>query len=250
MSHDLEKRALLEGRNKMNPLKVFLAALLFSALAAAEIPDLCNTGETSRTASGCTGILVTPNPAGGGPNRDGNWGIAYPYPSTLSPTLGPCDLSFIPGWVDSTPSNYLPDSASSASEWIAPYDGEGDKTAGSYVYRTEFHVPAVLAGGSVPTGLTIDGRLVSDNATYGFFLATPANGGACAFVRGLPVPINPARSGHSDFEQWWDFSFTSPIPITPDSELFLYVVVYNYPAPVPPNPTAFRVEFSGTSAFY
>ncbi len=101
----------------------------------------------------------------------------------------------------------------------------------------------------MPTGLTINGRLLSDNATYGFFLASSANGGACGFVQGLPVPINPAGSGLIDFEQWWDFGFTSPIPITPDSDLFLYVVVYNFPN-TSTNPTALRVEFFDTSAFY
>jgi hypothetical protein len=88
-----------------------------------------------------------------------------------------------------------------------------------------------------------------DEETYGFFLASSAYGGACSFVKGLPAPINPDGSGHSDFELWWNFSFTSPIPITPDSDLFLSVVVCNFPYTLT-NPTALRVEFFHTSAFY
>ena len=90
------------------PMLAFTAMLLFTSTATAEIKTLCNTGETAKTISGCTGVLVTPNPTGGGVNRDGNWGIAYPYPSTLSPTLGPCGLGFIRAWVD-TPYSIYPD---------------------------------------------------------------------------------------------------------------------------------------------
>jgi hypothetical protein len=54
------------------------AMLLFATVAAAQIKGLCNTGQTAKTLFGCTGLLVTPNPAGGGPNRDGNWALAYP----------------------------------------------------------------------------------------------------------------------------------------------------------------------------
>jgi hypothetical protein len=86
--------------------------------------------------------------------------------------------------VDSPDSAWLPDSSSAASEWITPYDGEDLTSNGWYVYLTVFHVPAVLPNGVVPTGVDINGRLASDNATYGFFLASFANGGACGLVTG------------------------------------------------------------------
>jgi hypothetical protein len=88
--------------------------------------------QTPKTFSGCTSVLMTPNPTGGGPNRDGNWEIAYPYPSTLSPVHGLCGLSFVRAWVDTRVlqapfDSWLPNSASTASEWITPYDGEGNQ---------------------------------------------------------------------------------------------------------------------------
>jgi len=49
------------------------AMLLVGTIAAAQIPRLCNTGQTAKTFAGCTGALVPPNPPGGGTNRDGNW---------------------------------------------------------------------------------------------------------------------------------------------------------------------------------
>jgi hypothetical protein len=231
-------------------LLAFAAMSILASTATAEIKGLCNTGQTGQTLAGCTGGLVTPNPTGGGPNRDGNWRLAYPYPSTFSPTLGPCALTeFTKAWVDTPDSAWLPNST--ASEWIGPYDGEGNQAPGWYVYLTGFHVPALLPSGIAPTGVLINGRLASDNATYGFFLASFAHGGSCAFVQGLPVPINPAGYGVSDFEQWWDFSFTSPIPITPDSDIFLYVLVLNFSdIRTGDSPTALRVEFFDTSAFY
>ena len=224
---------------------------ILASTATAEIKGLCDTGQTAQTLTGCTGVLVTPNPTGGGPNRDGNWGLAYPYPTTLSPTLGPCGLKeFTRAWVD-TPllqapfDSWLPNSASTASEWITPYDGEGNQAQGWYVYLTGFHVPIILPGGTLPTGLTITGRLASDNETYGFVLASHANGGSCGFVTGLPAPLNT----NNEFGQWTDFSFTSPIAITPDSDLFLYVLVINSPSTGNPNATGLRVEFFDTSAF-
>jgi len=238
-------------RTTMKPYPLLLFAFastsLFTSTATAEIKGLCNTGDSRQTASGCTGVLVTPNPTGGGPSRDGNWGLAYPYPTTLSSTFGPCDLKeFIWAWVDTPLSAWLPNSASAESEWITPYDGEGNQPQGWYIYLTGFHVPAVLPGGIVPTGVTINGRLASDNSTYGFVLASRANGGSCGFVDGLPVPINYTEQ----FRQWTSFSFTSPIAITPDSDLFLYVLVYNGVFNGSPNATGLRVEFFDTSAFY
>jgi hypothetical protein len=234
-------------------LQALAAMLLFATMAAPQITGLCNTGQTSKTISGCTGVLVTPNPTGGGPNRDGNWQLAYPYPSILSDTHGPCDLKgFVKAWVDTPDIAWLPNSVSSASEWITPYDGAGpDNAAGWYVYRTAFHVPSLLPGGIVPTGLTINGQLASDNATYAIYLENPADSGSCSLVSGLPVPINPAGSTFSDFDQWWPFSFTNSVAIIPGTNAYLYVVVLNlYDEQTGgPSNTGLRVEFFASSAF-
>ena len=235
----------------MKTLKLLAATVLFAAFGAAEIPDLCNTGETPRTLSGCSHVLVTPNPTGGGHNRDGSWAIAYPYPSALAPIVGPCQLSYIRAWVDTpllqAPSDsWLPNSASTASEWITPFDGEGNQSQGWFIYRAGFHVPLFLTGGVVPKGLIINGRLASDNQTYAFALASPVHGGSCALVEGLPVPINQA----GQYSEWTSFSFASPIAIVPDSDLFLYVLVYNDASNGSPNATGLRIEFSGDSTFY
>lgn len=100
--------------------------------------------------------------------------------------------SFTKAWVDtpySVPPAWLPNSVRSASEWITPYDGEGNQAEGWYVYITPFHVPSVLPGGISPTSLTISGRFAADNEVYGFFLATPAGGGSCGSATGLPLPF-------------------------------------------------------------
>ncbi|WP_180541010.1 hypothetical protein [Nevskia soli] len=79
--------------------------------------------------------------------------------------------SFTKAWVDtpySVPPAWLPNSVRSASEWITPYDGEGNQAEGWYVYITPFHVPSALPGGISPTSLTISGRFASDNEVYGF----------------------------------------------------------------------------------
>jgi hypothetical protein len=221
--------------------RAFAALLLFAAMAAAQITGLCNTGQTRATASGCTGVLVTPNPTSGGPNRDGNWALATPYPSPYGES--PCEFrSFVPAWVDTPNGAWVPNSASTASEWITPYDGAERGTQGWYVYATKFPVPSVLPGGIVPTGLTINGQLTSDNSTYALYMANLA-ADLCARVTGLPAPLNPVG-----FTEWTDFSFSNPIPISPGSPLVLYVVVQNAPGPEI-NPTGLRIEFFDTSAF-
>src|SRR5690242_10809531 len=98
------------------PLPTILLGALLADIGTAQITGLCNTGQTAATASGCTGLLVPPNPFGGGPNRDGNWRLAYPYPSA-SPNA--CRLkAFERAWVDSPANGWLPNGDSAASEWI------------------------------------------------------------------------------------------------------------------------------------
>jgi len=227
-----------------------LAMLCFATAASAQIGTLCNTGETPETATGCTGVLVTPNPPGGGAARDGNWQLAYPYPSTLTSAHTPCALTgFVRAWVDTPNVSWLPDSASAASEWVTPFNGENNLPAGAYVYRTALHVPSVLAGGIVPTGMTINGQLASDNATIAIYLESPANSASCALVTGQTFPVNPVDG--SDFQQWWDFSFTNSLPITPGAPAFLYFLVANGVGHnTNPSPTGLRVEFFSSSKFF
>ena len=111
----------LEMRTKA-VLQSLAAMVLFATLAAAQIPNLCDTGQTEATPSAC------------------------------------------------------------ASEWVTPYDGDHD-AAGWYVYRTTFPVPPVLPSGAVPTGVTINGQLASDNATVAIYLESPANRTAVAAVQ-------------------------------------------------------------------
>ena len=225
------------------------AILCFATAAPAQIVSLCNTGQTLATLAGCTGDLVTPNPPGGGPNRDGNWQLAYPYPSTLTTTHAPCLLrAFVRPWVDTPNASWLPDSVSTASEWTTPFDGENNLPVGTYVYRTTFQVPSVLPGGGVPTGVTINGQLASDNATFAIYLESPANTARCSLVTGQSFPVNLAGHGAGDFERWWDFSFTNSLPITPGAAAFLYFVVQNPLSGA--SPTGLRVEFFPTSTFF
>jgi hypothetical protein len=216
-------------------------------MAAAQITGLCNTGQTSKTAAGCTGILVTPNPPGGGPHRDGNWTLAYPYPSTLSDTHAPCLLKgFIKAWVDTPNLNWYPNFESAASEWITPYDGETNEAVGWYVYRTTFPVPSSLPGGGTPTGVTIDGQVASDNSTYAIYLESPAGSARCSLVSGQQFPVNPVAG--TAFDQWWPFSFTNAFEIAPGADAYLYFLVQNAPG-VTVNPSGIRVEFFASSSF-
>jgi hypothetical protein len=235
-------------------LQGLTAILLFATTAAAQIPGLCNTGLSPKTVLlGCNSGLVTPNPLGGGPNRDGNWVLAYPYPSALSATTGPCTLkSFTRAWVDTPNIGWMPNDGSPASEWVTPYDGEGSLPAGWYVYRTAFPVPSVLSNGALPTLMTINGQLASDNTTYAIYLENPAHSGNCSLVSGQPFPVNPRGIGTGDFEQWWPFSFTNASAIAPGTEAYLYFVVENsfeHQDPGPSSPTGLRVEFFSSSTF-
>lgn len=231
---------------QMTALKMIVASAIFAAAAVAQIPGLCNTGETAKTPLGCTGVLVPPNPSGGGSHRDDNWELAFPYPSVRADA---CSLGdFVRAWVDTPDQAWFPNSTSPASEWITPYDGEGLASVGTYIYRTTFHVPSILPGGVRPTSVTIEGRLASDNQTYGFYMSNPAEG-SCSFVSGLPVPVNL----QNQFHQWQDFRFTNPIAITPGSDLLLYVRVdnvYNAGYPNGASPIGLRIEFFRTSSFH
>jgi hypothetical protein len=140
---------------------------LFVTVATAQIAGLCNTGQTSATLTGCTGVLVPSAPNFfGTPNLDGNWEIAYPYPSSLADNT-PCLLSrFIEATVDTPNGSWLPNSVSSASESTMPDGGGGYMLPlGWYVYRTKFPIPSVLPGGGVPKGVT-NCQLAWDNAAY------------------------------------------------------------------------------------
>jgi len=233
----------------LNASKVIMtypsAVLLFATIAAAQIPGLCNTGETAKTALGCTGVLVTPNPTGGGPNRDGNWGLTF---RRLRADHNPCLLpanAFVYAWVDTPFDTWLPNSVSTASEWSSPYYGDVNGAAGWYIYKTAFRVPRVLPGGAAPTGVTINGQFASDNEAYAIYLESPANDpGGCALVSGQAFPVG-------SFEVWTTFSFTNSAAITPGADANLYFVVQNAPCDNCDhlNASGLRVEFFASSKF-
>jgi len=226
-------------------LRLLGAALLFSSAGSAQIPRLCNTGQTGKNIDECTGELVTPNPVGGGPERDGNWFVAYPYPSSLTEAQNPCTLRYIKSFVDTPNPAWLPNSISTASEWTTPHNGEGDRAPGYYVYLTFFPIPDSPA----PKGFTINGQLASDNATVAIYLGTPAGANNCALVSGQSFPVNPGGSGDSDFEQWWPFSVSNTQPLAVASPAALFFVVENGPRHSG-SPTGLRVEFFPTSSFH
>jgi hypothetical protein len=141
-------------------------------------------------------------PDGRGPDRDGNWELTYLYPSTHAP----CQLNgFTNARVDTPNLNRLPNYVSSASVWITPFNGETNEASGWYVYRVSFPVPSMLSSGAVPTGLTVNCQLASDNSTYAILLESPAGSTNCARVSGQQFPVNPVPG--TAFEQWWPFSF-------------------------------------------
>ena len=75
---------LKEGKMLRIPGITLINLALFAMAAKAEIAGLCNTGQTHVNPLGCTGQMVTPNPPGGGPNRDGNWELAS-FPLSNAP---------------------------------------------------------------------------------------------------------------------------------------------------------------------
>jgi hypothetical protein len=179
----------------------------------------------------------------------GRWRILNP--SSVLGIHGPCLLkAFVRAWVDTPNYYWLPNSASTASEWITPYDGESNTglPAGWYVYRTTFPVPSVLPNGSVPTGVLVNGQLSSDNMTATIYMESPAKSVNCSLVAGQAFPVNPTGSGGSDYQQWWFFSFTNKLPIAAGQDAYLYFVVQN--APTVPTPTGVRIEFFDSSTFY
>jgi hypothetical protein len=224
-------------------LGLLAGVFLCRAECRAQIPGLCNTGETHKEFSGCTGALVTPNPPGGGTNTDGNWGVEY-FASTgeISKSQA-CKHNLISAYVDTPNPAWMPDSASTASEWITPYDGEGFLAPGYYIYVTLFQVNDSPA----PIGFTINGQLASDNAMVGIYMETPAGSGNCELVAGQTFPVDPIGSGDGDFQLWWPFSFTNPGPIAVASPTALYFVVHNDTNA--DSPTGLRVEFFSSSSF-
>jgi hypothetical protein len=105
-----------------------------------------------------------------------------------------------------------------------------------------------LPDGTVPTGVTINGRLASDNATYWIYLESPAPyPTGCAIASGQTFPVNPV--GGNTFQQWWPFSFTNSLPLTPGAYAYLYIIVGNGIAIYNSSASGLRVEFFDTSAF-
>jgi hypothetical protein len=142
----------------------------------------------------------------------------------------------------------MPDSASTASEWITPFDGENNQSPGFYVYETLFQIPDSPA----PSSVIINGQLASDNAVVAIYLAMPAGNASCDLVSGQAFPVNPGGQQSGDFTQWWPFSFTNSQQLVYASPAALYFVVRNPYDPNGPSgasPTGLRVEFFSSSGF-
>lgn len=238
-------RTMLPGRTTLQALPTLVFA---ASICSAQINGLCDTGQTIKTAAGCTGVLVAPNPTGGGPNRDGNWRLGYPYPTPFTGFPDACLVkAFVPAWVDTPSGEWLQNSASAPSEWIMPPDGEINGPAGWYVYATSFPVPATLPNGEVPRKLFIAGQLSSDNVTFLIYLESPAGSAKCTLVDGQDFPVNNVGN---QFDVWTPFSFENKLPVTAGANANLYFVVQNAPCCEGENPTGFRAEFFTSSMLY
>ena len=228
-------------RNRSKTMLHVLAALLLSAaMAAAAIPGLCDTGFSNNT---CTGLV----PIGG---TDGNWQIAFPYPTapSSSPIPNPCaapqcgttGLTFEPAWVDAPDPSWLKNNK--ASEWITPQ--VENNLGGHYVYAIT--VP-------VPTGdghVTIVGQLLSDNEVEAIYLSSGAT--ECLPVAGYPYDNAAVNSASNFTTPWTTFKITNA-PVSAGGSATLYFVVRNRGVGgVDSNSTdtGLRVQFSPTASTF
>jgi len=242
-------------------LQGLAALLLFTAMAAAGVPGLCNTG-LSNGSGVCTGPLV----ADGMGLTDANWQIAVmpslptsgsnfmpnPCAAANSPEWVTPTLGFVPAWVDDPDLAWLPNSTTytaTASEWITPQVEDG--VGGHYIYAISFPVPA--SAGHV----TIVGKLLSDNEVHAIYLSYGLPGNVsnsfteCIPIAGYPYD-NAAVNGPEDFfSPWTEFGVVkAPVP-TDGSPATLYFVVRNRGlGGIDSNPTdtGLRVRFDQTSS--
>jgi hypothetical protein len=245
----MSKTMFSVGKQPKTILQGLAAILLFGTTVAAQIAGLCNTGQTPATASGCTGVLVSPNANGyGTPNLDGNWEVGFPWPNTLRGNHAPClQESFVRAASGPPDGGWLSNSVSTASEWIMPVGGGYVVPEGFYIYRTKFPVPSALQGGGVPIGVTINGQLSSDNETYWMYIeSSPGNPTGCSLVSGQEFPVNP---GGSFATQWFPISFTNTLPLTSGADAYLYIIVQNGITIYNSSAAGLRVEFFATSVF-
>src|SRR5580658_5240433 len=170
---------------------VAAVAIAFSVCASSSygqgaplIPGLCNTGFLT---SACTGLV----PIG---SNDGNWQIAFPYPtnSSASPIPNPCvpqcvtPLTYEPAWDDAPDPAWLANDT--ISQWITPQVELS--LGGHYIYETTFPVPAG------DTSVTIIGQLLSDNETDAIYIGSGSF--ECIPVAGYPYD-GAAVNGPGDF---------------------------------------------------
>ncbi len=247
-------------------LQGLAALLLFTAMAAAGVPGLCNTGLSNNNGSGpvCAGPLVTPTPSPG-LYTDANWQIAVmpslptsgsnflpnPCAAANSPEWVTPTLGFVPAWVDDPDPAWLPNSptyTATASEWITPQ--VEDSVGGHYIYAISFPVPA--SAGHV----TIVGKLLSDNEVHAIYLSYGLPGNVsnsfteCIPFAGYPYD-NAAVNGPEDFfSPWTEFGVVNA-PVPTGGSATLYIVVRNRGAGgIDGNPTdtGLRVRFDQTSS--
>lgn len=234
-------------------INILALVLLLSSAAVAQIPatGLCNTGLTpaSPLPNGCTtSTLVTPvNPQSGGPNVDGNWGLATPYPSASGnqEAPDPCTLkTFGPAWVDAPAQGWF-NPNDGLSQWITP-QSDANTAGGWYVYRTTLPIPP-NAPGAAKYVLTVTGQLLADDELPAIFLENPA--GDLPNCKLLALPALSTILGGSGSEYAWNH-FRIVETVVPNTSAYLYFLVYNisFPAGESGNYTGFRVEF--TSAYF
>ncbi len=225
-------------------LQLGAALFLTAPFLSAQMPatGLCDTGRTPQSPQplGCTTTsLVSPiNPLNGGPFTDGNWSLAFPFPSAPY-TEGPPDPCTINTLYDSAPVN-VPwytwfNPVDARSQWIEPLGG-GATPAGWYIYRTYFDVPAAQNFNSYYR-LETEGQLTVDDGVKAIYLENPASDRRSCRVLATFNSLGQESS--------WTSFHLSATRLIPGTRAFLYFVVDNsYLAfPVDENPTGLRVEF-------
>jgi hypothetical protein len=241
-------------RNQSKTILHVLAALLLStAMAAAAVPGLCNTGlSNGNYPYVCTGPIVASG------LTDANWTIAVPSPTTSSSggLVNPCvvaptyftpnpPLTYVPAWVDTPDPSWFPNNADSA--WITPQVEHS--AGGQYVYAITFPVPAGFRH------VTIVGGLLSDNEVWAIYLSSgspTAGHDECIPLIGLPYNNTVVNSATNFTPPWTTFTI-GKAPVTAGGTATLYIVDRNRGVGgIDSNPTStgLRVVFDPTATTF
>jgi hypothetical protein len=110
------------------------------------------------------------------------------------------------------------------SKWLSPRADNADNTGGNYIYRTSFDL-----SGFDPASAHLTGRWAMDNA------------GVDILLNGVSTGIT--RPGEFGFFNFTSFAINAGFQNGTNT---LDFIIFNQPTG-PPNPTAVRVELSGTA---